>query len=153
MSDTKISETEAIIQVIREGGVGDFVDVVNRVEKQFRLKVTSAQVEDIFYELAKKDKETKVELATTQPPTVVETNREKSQMRPGSRVSFEMTSKIPEATEAEKPQASSPAASQKSAEESTAVELAYGLHFVKSVGGLENAKRVMAELESTLLGN
>ena len=131
MSDTtQISEIEAIRQVIEDGSAMDFVDVVSEVQKRFRLEVTSAQVEEVVHDLVTK---------------------KKPKVRPGSRVSVNMTSNLPaddaaptcveqaKSTNSETPSAQLPMD-----------ELSHALHFVKSVHGLANAKRALAELESIL---
>ncbi len=38
--DQQLTKSEAIRQMIDEGSVADFIDVVNLVKKRFRLKVS-----------------------------------------------------------------------------------------------------------------
>ena len=108
----------------------DYVDVVNEVHKRFRLEVTSAQVEQVFHDLV----------------------TAKTKVRPGSRVSVEMTSKFPvESSQTEATQPKSAVPSQTQPPQPSTDNLGHALHFVKSVHGLTNAKRALAELESILL--
>jgi len=69
---TKISEAEAIRQVIADGFASDFVDVVNEVQKRFRLQVTSSQVEQVYNDLVSKKKpprlDARVEMQMTSKP-------------------------------------------------------------------------------------
>ena len=124
MSDaTQISGTEAIRRVIENGTAVDYIDVVHEVKKRFRLDVTSADVEQVFHDLA----------------------TEKS--RPSSRVSMAMTTERPEQslqTDAALPKSTQPS-------QTTTEDLEHALHFVQSVQGLTNAKRLLAELEAILL--
>lgn len=131
MSDTtQLSGAEAIRQVIEGGSAMDYIDVVNEVQKRFCLEVTSAQVEEVFHGLATK---------------------KKTEVRPGSRVSVEMASNLQ--TEDAAPTRAGQATSTNSETPSAHLpmdELTHALHFVKSVHGLVNAKRALAELESIL---
>ncbi len=129
MADTKqISEVDAILQIISENGSMDYIDVVNAVKKRFRLDVSSAQVEQVVHDLL---------------------NR-KTRVRPGARVSLEMTTKLPddvERTDADKSGSTSILSAELSRD-----DLANALSFAKSVGGLAKAKRVLEELEAILMG-
>ncbi len=130
MSDAaKVSEIDAIHQVIVDGGAMDYVDIVNAVKKRYQLTVSSALVEQVHHDLLTKQSEI--------------SHSEKTRVRPGSRVSLNMTSNLPEETGR---QTKEPSKNQ------TADDLGHALDFVKSVGGLSNAKRLLGELESILLG-
>lgn len=133
MSDTtQISGTDAIRLVIEAGGALDFIDIVNKVQKRFRLDVTSAQVEQVLHDLATAEADEK----------------------PAARVSLAMTTIRPDeapATVAAQPsQIQSTQPSQCQPPQSQTDNLGHALHFVKSVNGLTNAKRALAELESIL---
>jgi pyruvate dehydrogenase complex dehydrogenase (E1) component len=143
MSETKeraeqaAAEAKAIRQVIAESGAVDFVDVVNAVRDRFRINVTAAQVEEVYHELAR---ETKPE--------------------PKARTSVTLTSMVSEGgnedgtPEATVPTAATAPSAQAPTQESSQPtdDLGHALNYVKSVGGLANAKRTLLELESLLLG-
>jgi len=134
MSDTKeISEAEAIRQVIAESGAVDFVDVVNAVHKRFRMSVTAAQVEEVYHELAKE-----------------------TQAEPKARTSVTLTSMMSDQppSESQEPELTLPTQPVPThPSELPKDDLGHALHFVKSVGGLAQAKRTLIELESILLGS
>ena len=139
MSETKertekeAAAAEAIRQVIAQSGAVDFVDVVNAVRDRFRLSVTAAQVEQVYHELA----------AETKPT-------------PRARTSVTLTSLAPEFERSE-PDHADPVASTQSPSakpaESLEDAMVLAVQFVKSVGGIANAKLILNELESALLGD
>ena len=54
MSDTdQLSAEEAICQILSEGEALEFIDVVNEVQKRFRIDVTSTEVEQVYRNLTK----------------------------------------------------------------------------------------------------
>jgi hypothetical protein len=112
----KISESEAIRQIIAEGGVMDYVDVVEAVRKKFGIRVSSALVEKVHSQLQQE--------ARNQTPSV----------QPRIRLELGQPPKEP-----------------LPAPERSGDHLAQVLRFVKSVHGLQNAKRALAELEAVLL--
>ena len=112
----KPSETEAIRQVIAEGGMMDYIDVVAAVQKRFGMTVSSGLVERVHMQM-----------------------RQEAQENTSPRIKLELG--VAEATEAAEKQASQATPSD---------HLAQALHFVKSVHGLQNAKRALAELEAML---
>ena len=141
MSETKeraeqaAAEAKAIRQVIAESGAVDFVDVVNAVRDRFRINVTAAQVEEVYHELARETKpEPKARTSVTLTSMVSEGENEDSG--------------TPAPTAATAP--SAPAPAQQPSQPTD--DLGHALHYVKSVGGLANAKRKLLELESLLLG-
>jgi hypothetical protein len=110
---TKISETDAIRQVIAEGGAMDYIDVVDAVRKKFGIKVSSALVEKVHAKLRKEAK---------------------NEIQPRIRL---------ELGQAE------PAYAEK-VEGAGGDDVAHALRFVRSVNGLQNAKRALAELEAMM---
>lgn len=138
MSDaTQINEKQAICQVIADTDAADFIDIVNEVRNRFRINVTSVQVEEVIRELKKKQRE-----------ELTPVSRE-------SRVSLDLNANFPAEETVENPERSSPSAPADStkSEASTVVpndDLGKALHFVKSVGGLSYAKRLLGELESIM---
>ena len=134
MSDTKkISEVEAIQEILSESGTMDYIDIVNAVYKRFRLNVTAADVERVVNDLV----------------------RAKSTVKPRAQVSLDLSSNIP----ANEPATSTPTPSTgisgqsvaQSADQSMS-DLDHALQFVKSVGGLAKAKLLLAELETIFVG-
>ena len=137
MANTEqVSEVEAIRQVIAEGNAMDFVDVAEAVQKRFRLDVTASKVEQVVYDMVNSQKPAGKD---EQPPPV----------RIAPRVGVEMMSAVVD--DASQKAAAEPAP-EPTASTEPADEMAHALHFVKSVNGLANAKRALAELESVLLG-
>lgn len=125
---TQISETDAIRQVIADNSAMDYVDVVDAVQKRFRLTVTSSQVEEVVHELV----------------------NEKTRMRSAPRVKVEMGSGLH--AEPVKPESSHPQSIQLT-KDPPSDDLGHALQFVKSVHGLTNAKRALADLENLLIGS
>ncbi len=123
-NDTELSETDAIKLVIADGTAMDYIDVVNAVEKRFRIKTSSAVVEQVHHDMVKSRTDAKEHL------------------RP--RLSLEMASPIPKRAERYVP----PTSSKPSTVGVDTMTLA--LHFVKSVGGMKQAKQALAELEAVL---
>lgn len=123
----------AIWQVIQTTPALDYIDVVNAVRDQFRMEVTSAQVENVYH---------KIEEGLLQPPTVRTsvslTGSPRSDAQPSglNRSAPELTLPAHSVPEPVEPQD----------------DLAIALNFVKSLGGLANAKRALEELETILLG-
>ena len=124
--DAELSETDAIKLVIAEGTAMDYIDVVNEVEKRFRIKTSSAVVEQVHHDMVKSRTDAKEHLKP--------------------RLSLEMASQIPARTE--KHAAAPASTSTPTADDGDPMTLA--LHFVKSVGGMKQAKQALAELEAVL---
>jgi hypothetical protein len=121
----EVNKEEAIRQVIAAGGSMDYVDVVNAVEKQFGIHVSSALVEQVHHQLSE------------------QTRHETSKSRLD--ISFSaapFTSQMPSS----EPSRESPTRNQPGQAEASEEELAVALRFVKSVGGLSNARRLLDEL-------
>jgi hypothetical protein len=138
MSDTKeISAAEAIRQIIAETGSVDYIDVVNAVHKRFRLGVTAAEVEQVYHDLAN---ETKSKPQARTSVTLTSMTADPSPPEPGKPASRQAESNL-----------TGPAPVPSSALPKD--ELGQALQFVKSVGGLANAKRILKELEAALLGS
>ncbi len=136
----KPTAVEAIGQIIAEGNAMDFVDVAEAVQKRFDLDVTASQVEQVVYDLV--NKQNAPEAAEPQTP-----------IRSAPRVGVEMMSTVTDDTKQEPATDSvptEPVVSQPGTEPVDAMTQA--LQFVKSVNGLENAKRALAALESVLMG-
>ena len=124
MSDTTpLTKKEAIRQVIESGTAMDFIDVVNEVKKQYRMEVSAADVEQIFRELASE---------------------------PRTRVSLAVASSLPSAESQPESKSTQRMPVQSASLPTADGDLEHALHFVKSVGGLSNAKRALDELESVL---
>jgi hypothetical protein len=132
MSDTKqISEVEAIRQILAEGGRLDYIDVVNAVHQRFRLNVTAADVEQVAHDLVK----------------------EKPPVKPRAQVTLDLSANVPDENKpaSSKEHASTVSSPVPSTDQVTS-DLGQALSFVKSVGGLAKAKRLMSELETILVG-
>lgn len=137
MSDTKeISAVEAIRQVIADTGALDYVDIVNAVHKRFRIGVTAAQVEQVYHDLTHE----------TAP-------------KPQARTSVTLTSMMadpaptaPAVAPSSPQQPHHPSSSNDSTPGAVGNEFGRAVDFVKSVGGLANAKRLLNDLESVLAG-
>ena len=138
MSDTKkISEVDAIQEILSESGTMDYIDIVNAVYKRFRLNVTAADVERVVNDLVST----------------------KSTVKPRAQVSLDLSANVP-AKDETTPASSTPGSPSGSistrpvsqpADQSKS-ELDNALHFVKSVGGLAKAKLLLAELEAIFVG-
>lgn len=125
VDSTHITDIEAIQQVIMDGGAMDYIDVVDAVKNRFQLNVSSAQVEQVHHELKK------------------ETASKQAKTRPGSRISLDLTTNL---SDESGQQTAHPPTDQPTD------DLVCALNFVKSIGGLEKAKRALKKLESTFLG-
>lgn len=125
---TELSEIEAIEQVISEGVAMDYIDVVNEVEKRYRIKTSSAMVEQVHHGMAK---------ARTD---------DKQRIKPN--LSLQMTSKLPRMTT--QPAAKAEPSSSEIGADTSSDATTLALQFVKSVGGLKKAKLALQELESIL---
>ena len=126
MSDTdQLSAEEAICQILSEGEALEFIDVVNEVQKRFRIDVTSTEVEQVYRNLTKKS-------AEVEPPS--------------ARISMELMSKPPSEDSA------ADSTTGKSEDGSGLDDLGKALQFVRAVGGISNAKRLLDELESAMKG-
>ena len=133
----EISAAQAIAQVIAQTGAVDYIDIVHAVRDRFRLNVTTAQVEQVYHDLA-------------------------NETKPGdkTRPSVPLTSQIPDPTVSEpgnpsdQPELTLPMQPVPTQPRDLLTDdLGHALQFVKSVGGLANAKRVLGELEAILTGN
>ncbi|MCA9136146.1 MAG: hypothetical protein KDB00_05290 [Planctomycetales bacterium] len=124
-NETELSETDAIKLVIADGTAMDYIDVVDAVEKRFRIKTSSAVVEQVHHEMMK---------ARTDA---------KEHLKP--RMALEMASQIPVRKEQQ-----IPTSSPKSTETPVTDPMALALQFVKSVGGMKHAKQALADLEAML---
>ena len=120
------SEIEAIKRVIADGGAMDYVDVVDAVEKRFRIKTSAATVEQVHHDLVNAAEEAREQVGGAD-----------DQFSPSLGVS--MTAHLP-----------SESAPQTPAEATTADHMTLAMQFVKSVGGLNRAKSALAELEAML---
>ena len=127
---TELSETEAIKQVIADGVAMDYIDVVDAVERRFQVKTSSAKVEQVHHELA---------------DAIAETNS-----IPEPKMKIALASKLPSEDKPRKSSSNTPPASDGTG--MTTEQMTLALQFVKSMGGLNSAKRALAELEATLLG-
>ena len=127
---TELSETEAIKQVIADGVAMDYIDVVDAVERRFQLKTSSAKVEQVHREMANA-------IAEATPI-------------PEPKMKIALASKLPSQDKQRQAPSDTPPASDVA--EMTTDQMALTLQFVKSIGGLNSAKRALAELEATLLG-
>ena len=121
---TDVTEIEAIKKVIAEGGAMDYIDVVDAVEKRFRIKTSSATVEQVHHDMMNA--------------------RTDSKQSPKPRVTFEMTSKLP----VEEPSGQSTSVEPSKVDD----DVALALQFVRSVGGISKAKRALEELETIMRG-
>ena len=130
---TQLSANDAILQVLADGGAMDYVDVVDAVQKRYRQKVSSALVEQVHKEFLKKAKKKK----------------KNKKSLPGSRMNIVLTSNLSDELESPQPakQTSIGQVDPKSD------NLVHALQFVRTVGGLRNAKQALAELESVLHGD
>lgn len=130
----ELTEIEAITRVIAEGRAMDYVDVVDAVEKQFRIKTSSATVEKVHRDMMKA--------------------RADAKQKPKPRVNFELTSSLTDdpgsqpATSTVSPAGEGPGELGRC--EPSADALALALQFVKAVGGLKKAKRALQDLEAVL---
>ena len=137
----QVNEVDAIRQVIAAGGVLDFADVVNKVLNRFGIEVDAGRVEQVYQELA-----------TSTPPAP-----------PRVRTSVAMTAVVPDAddvlpqsTEVDANTRADTSASAPVQQKSIPVEpemddVAHALRYVKSVGGMANARRILDELQRLLL--
>ncbi|QDV41758.1 hypothetical protein Enr13x_16010 [Stieleria neptunia] len=122
---SELSEIEAIKRVIAEGGAMDYVDVVDAVEKRFRIKTSAATVEQVHHDL--------VNAADAVADQAAGAG---DQFSPSLGVS--MAAQLPSERE------------QDAAADTTADHMTLAMQFVKSVGGLNRAKNALAELEAML---
>ncbi|PAY16282.1 hypothetical protein CKO51_27400 [Rhodopirellula sp. SM50] len=120
------SEIDAIKRVIAEGGAMDYVDVVDAVEKRFRIKTSAATVEQVHHDLVNAADEVAEQVGGAD-----------DQFSPSLGVS--MTAKLPSESGGAMP-----------AEDTSADHMTLAMQFVKSVGGLNRAKSALAELEAML---
>ncbi|QDV84194.1 hypothetical protein [Planctomycetes bacterium TBK1r] len=120
------SEIDAIKRVIAEGGAMDYVDVVDAVEKRFRIKTSAATVEQVHHDLVNAADEVADQVGGAD-----------DHFSPSLGVS--MTAKLP-----------SESAGATSAEGTSNDHMTLAMQFVKSVGGLNRAKSALAELEAML---
>ncbi len=152
MSDsTQSPEADAIRHVVLTGKSMDYIDVVHAVHEQFRLTVTSALVEQVVHDLVS-EKNKGLEPADNEPAGDAKDSGDKSsRVERGSRIGFELSAALPEemGTEAKRAEAPSSASSPSPDSE----DLVQALQFVKSVGGLANAQRVLKDLEAMLRDN
>jgi len=129
MSETEpIPEVDAIRQVIAESGAMDYIDVVNAVFKRFRINVSATDVERVAHEMVS----------------------EKTMVKPRAQVSLDLSANLP--TRKPTPSGSNSNAPAGPDSDHPESDMDHALHFVKSVGGLARAKRLLSELEAIFVG-
>jgi hypothetical protein len=125
---TNLSETDAIRQVITEGGAMDYIDVVEAVRKKYGLNVSSGLVEQVHLQMrqaSKYDIQPRIKLELGRPRQPEDAARGQS-VDVGGDVDIGGGESCPPD------------------------HLALALRFVKSVHGLQNAHRALRELEAIL---
>ena len=122
------SEIEAIKQVIAEGGAMDYVDVVDAVERRFQVKTSAAKVEQVHRDMA----------------------RARMDSKPSSipRMKIGLTAKLP--SDVERDAMNSGSMRNTQASDAPIDETAIALQFVRTMGGMNKARRALDDLETVL---